>query len=85
MLTPTQQTIYEMVRERPRSPQDLMDAIYWIHPQDAPKRSCLKAHVWHLNRRIKLLGEVVRGSWGGSRENRDSLYQLRKIGDDVPR
>ncbi len=51
-MTPIERQIYEMVRKRPRTATELIAAIWWVHPQDAPQRANIKAHVWHLNREL---------------------------------
>ena len=58
-LTPIEQQIYELVRKRPRTTQELIAQIWWIHPQDAPDPSNIKAHVWHLNQALKTRGERI--------------------------
>jgi hypothetical protein len=72
------QQIYDLVRRRPRTADELLALIWQIHPQDAPDRSAIKAHVWHLNRRLQ--GERIRGEWGGATDgNREGLYRLVKL------
>lgn len=77
-LTPTQQQIYDLVRRRPRTADEIISALWWVHPQDAPKRSCIKAHVWHLNQRLKAHGERVCGDWGGG-PRREALYRWSRV------
>jgi|HubBroStandDraft_2_1064218.scaffolds.fasta_scaffold618831_1 hypothetical protein len=78
MLTPIGQQIYDLVKRRPRTADELLALIWQIHPQDAPRRSAIKAHVWHINRRLK--GYRIKGEWGGnSRVQRDGLYRLVKV------
>lgn len=79
-LTFTQQLIYELVSERPRSTKELHALIWAIYPQDAPPYSVIKAHVWHLNKKLKLFGLEVRAPRGGDYRGRfrNSVYSLRR-------
>lgn len=78
-LTPIPQQIYDLVRRRPRSPAELIAAIWWAHPQDAPAPSAIKAHIWHANQVLRQRGERIVGSWGGAYDgHRDSRYRLVK-------
>lgn len=63
-LPPLKQKIYDLIRKRPRTVREIMDSIWWIHPQDAPQRDCIKAHIWQINR--KLIGERIVGEKGGT-------------------
>ena len=65
-----QRQIYELVKKRPRTVDELMAALYWLHPADAPDRTVIKAQVWHINRRLTD-GRIV-----GSRGRQgDGLYR----------
>lgn len=75
-MTPIEQQIYELVRKRPRTATELMAAIWWIHPQDAPQRANIKAHVWHLNRTLKPKGEIIRATRGSHQEEPYRLIRL---------
>ena len=78
-LTPIERQIYELVRKRSRTVDDIIAQIWWIHPQDAPQRNNIKAHIWSINR--KLRGERIRSSdWGGSPRTgeREGLYHLHQ-------
>lgn len=68
--------IYELVKKRPRTASEIIAAIWWVHPQDAPDRSAIKAHVWLLNQQLN--GERVVGEWGGM-AGRESVYRLVKL------
>ena len=77
-LTKTQQQIYDLVRRRPRTAKELHATVWWLHPQDAPDVSVIKAHVWHANRRLAGRGERIVGEWGGDRRKDpvEALYRL---------
>ncbi len=66
-LSPIEQQIYDLVRIRPRTRSELMALIWWIHPQDAPHPSNIKAHVWRINRKIRRWGETIHSTRGGYR------------------
>jgi hypothetical protein len=77
-LTPIPRKIYELVKRRPRTVSELIAEIWWIHPQDAPQRSAIKAHVWHANQRLK--GERIVGEWGGDHTSpSEGLYRIVKL------
>jgi hypothetical protein len=59
-LTKTQQNIYVAVDERPRTARELIDATWWVHPQDAPQLSCIKAHINQMNRKLCYRGLQIR-------------------------
>lgn len=82
-LTPIPQQIYDLVRVRPRTVDELIAAIWWIHPQDAPRRSTIKAHVWHANQRLKPFNQRIVGDWGGARE-RVAYYRLLTLSGNRP-
>jgi hypothetical protein len=63
-LTPIPQQIYDLVRRRPRTKTELIAAIWWIHPQDAPDPSTIKAHIWHANQTLRNRGEAIRSTRG---------------------
>lgn len=63
-LTPIPQKIYDLVRKRPRTKTELIEQIWWVHPQDAPMPSVIKAHIWHANRVLKPRGEKIAGARG---------------------
>jgi len=59
-LTRTQQQIYDLVRRRPRT----TDQLHWLLWQlyaaaDTPQRACVKAHVYWLNCKLCYCGERV--------------------------
>jgi hypothetical protein len=68
-----------LVKRRPRTVAELHAAVWWVHPQDAPKRNAIKAHIWLLNR--ELVGERVVGEWLGapwpSRSRAQSVGHIR--------
>lgn len=72
-LSPIERQIYEAVAKRPRTTSELMELIWWMHPQDAPQRNNIKAHVWRLNQ--KLRGERI-ASRRGTRQ--EEPYRLIK-------
>lgn len=76
-LPPIPRQIYEAVARRPRSTSELIALVWWLHPQDAPHKSTIKAHVWRINRAIRDRGERIIGEWGGDHTTRsDSVYRL---------
>lgn len=81
-LTKTQKQIYDLVKQRPRTPRELIEAIHWQHPQDMPDIFVIKAHIWHLNQKLRSQGVCIRGSWGGDTKDRGSVYELRKLDGD---
>lgn len=74
-MTPIEKQIYELVSKRPRTATELIAQIWWIHPQDAPRRSNIKAHVWHLNQSLKNRGEMIRSVRGTHQEEPYRLVQ----------
>jgi hypothetical protein len=58
-LTPIPAQIYELVRRRPRTKSEIIDAIWWLHPAEAPQPSAIKAHIWHANQVLKARGEKI--------------------------
>lgn len=80
-LTHTQQRIYDLVQRRPRTGRELHALIWWMHPQDAPPHTVIKAHVWQLNRKLKPYGLEVRAPRGGDYHDRfrEAPYALQKI------
>jgi hypothetical protein len=83
-LTRTQQLIFDAVRRRPRTVSELINLVWWIHPQDAPQRSTIKAHVWHLNRRLRPHGLAVRSARGGNHQRDVVPYQLIGVRSCAP-
>lgn len=74
--TPVERKIYELVVTRPRTTTELIAAIWWIHPQDAPQRNNIKAHVWHMNQKLKARGERIKSLRGTHQEEPYQLVRL---------
>lgn len=75
-LSPIPQQIYDLVRRRPRTASELLAEIWWVHPQDAPHRSAIKAHIWHANRVLATRGEKIQATRGHHCETPYRLTQL---------
>jgi len=76
-LTNKTQAIYDAVKRRPRTVSELVEIIWWPHPQDG-KRETVKAHVWHLNQRLRPCGLMVRARLESSISD-EREYRLVKI------
>lgn len=75
-MTPIPQRIYDLVKRRPRTCSELIAAIWWIHPQDAPDRSAIKAHVWQANRALRSTGQRITADRGGSHDRGEQPYRV---------
>ena len=77
-MTPIERQIYDLVRRRPRTASELMALVWQLHPQDAPDRSNIKSHVWHMNRELRARGEMIRSVRGSHVEE---PYRLLRLDD----
>jgi hypothetical protein len=79
-VTKTQELIYQLVKRRPRTTAQLMDLIYWMHPQDAPHKDVIKAQVWHLNQVLKQTNQRVCGVRSANQYvQADTVYHLEYL------
>lgn len=69
-LTPNQASVYRAVKQRPHylSTRDLADLVYKTHPDGGPERAeeAIRTTVFHLNVRLKAVGERVRATHRGA-------------------
>jgi len=79
-LTEKTQLIFDAVKRRPRTVKELIEIIWWPHPQDG-NPDTVKAHVWHLNQRLRSAGLKVRALGGGNGKEMklEREYRLVKL------
>jgi hypothetical protein len=58
-LSPRQQQIYDLIVQRPRNAQQIIDQIWQLYPQDAPQRSCIKVHISQMNAKLCYRGQRI--------------------------
>jgi len=77
-LTPIQLQLVRLLTRHERTVDELMELIYWLHPAERPNRKTIKAHIWHLNQRLRAAGlRVICDDAHGS-EHRTGYYRLGK-------
>jgi len=71
-LTPIQQRIFDLVKQRPGLTAERLRSLVWDDPSGGPEcRHTIFVHISHLNNRLAPLGIVVRSEGGG--------YQIRGV------
>lgn len=66
-LTKTERRIYLAVQKRPRTAEQLRNAVWFDRPDGGPEsRHAIYTHVYHLNRRLRACGERVVMEYPGS-------------------
>ena len=81
-LSPIKRRIVERVRRAGKNgilTDDLFDFVYADDPDGGPLsgKICLQAHVWQINRRLRVIGKVIRAPKGGNR--RATSYVLKDL------
>ena len=66
--------IESLIRRRPRTKTEIIAAVWQLHPQDAPRPSAIKAHVWHINQRLS--GERITAERG---HHIETPYRLVRV------
>ena len=72
-----QQRIYDYIARHPQGSnrQQIIDAIYWDDPNGGPDwLNGISVQIRHINKRINVLGIIIKGTGGPG-----SVYRLRSI------